>query len=67
MPSAPDAQRHYWRGGVAAGSAVPESAGGVVLLSEFGVAEESGVAGAVLSGVAVLSAGAVCSAGGSVS
>jgi len=57
----------YWRGGVAAGSAVPESAGGVVLFSEFGVGDSELLAGGVLSGVAVLLSGAVCSAGGNVS
>jgi len=60
--------RRYWRGGVAAGSAVPESAGGVVVLSELGVDAPGVVEGVVLSGVAVEeSAGAVCSAGGNVS
>jgi len=63
--------RRYWRGGVAPGSAVPESAGGgdVVLSAGGGVAVVSlgGVAVVSLGGVAVesLGGGAVCSAGGS--
>jgi hypothetical protein len=62
----------YWRGGgVAFGSAVPESAGGGgVVVSAGGVVDWSaggGVAVVSLGGVVVesLGAGAVCSAGGS--